>query len=97
MVDATYRSWLPVVPAAARQPQKKQGRVIIRFRINKDGSVSNMTLEVPSGDVSLDRAAWGGLTGASLPKLPAEFKGPYLDLRFYFNYNLDLTQGALKK
>jgi TonB family protein len=97
VVDATYRSWLPVVPAAARPPQKKQGRVIIRFRINKDGSVSNMTLEVPSGDVLLDRAAWGGLTGASLPKLPAEFKGPCLDLRFYFNYNLDLTQGALKK
>ena len=49
-----------------------------------------MILEFPSGDVSLDRAAWGGITGASpYPPLPKEFKGPFLELRFGFYYNLD--------
>ena len=47
-----------------------------------------MTLEGPSGDVSLDRAAWGGILGASpFPPLPKNFKGPFLELRFYFLYN----------
>jgi hypothetical protein len=49
-----------------------------------------MVLEHPSGDIGLDRAAWGGITGASpYPPLPAEFTGPYLELRFGFFYNLD--------
>jgi hypothetical protein len=48
-----------------------------------------MILESPSGDVSLDRAAWGGITGASpYPQLPKEFKGKYLELRFFFLYNI---------
>jgi hypothetical protein len=49
-----------------------------------------MILEFPSGDVSLDRAAWGGITGASpYPPLPKDFKGKFLELRFGFYYNLD--------
>lgn len=85
----TKRAWYPIIPEAARPPLNKQGRVAIRFKILPDGSVKEMHLDGPSGDVSLDRAAWGGITGASpYPSLPKNFKGPYLELRFYFLYNL---------
>ncbi len=84
----TKRSWYPIIPAEARPPISKQGRVLIRFKIMPDGSVKSMTLESPSGDVALDRAAWGGILGASpFPPLPKNFKGPFLELRFYFLYN----------
>jgi TonB family protein len=90
VIQATYRSWIPLIPESARPPLDKQGRVGVRFKIYPDGSVKQMILEFPSGDVSLDRAAWGGITGASpYPALPKEFKGPYLELRFGFYYNLD--------
>ncbi|WP_026442803.1 energy transducer TonB family protein [Pseudacidobacterium ailaaui] len=85
----TERSWWPIIPESARPPISKQGKVGIRFKIMPDGSVKEMVLELPSGDVALDRAAWGGITGASpYPPLPKEFKGPFLELRFLFLYNI---------
>jgi TonB family protein len=85
----TERAWWPIIPEIARPPLNKQGKVLVRFKIMKDGSVKEMQLEGPSGDVSLDRAAWGGIVGASpFPQLPKDFKGPYLELRFYFLYNI---------
>jgi TonB family protein len=85
----TERAWWPIIPEVARPPLNKQGKVMVRFKILKDGSVKEMILEGPSGDISLDRAAWGGITGASpYPSLPKDFKGPYLELRFYFLYNI---------
>jgi outer membrane biosynthesis protein TonB len=57
VVQATYRSWIPLIPESARPPLDKQGRVGVRFKIYPDGSVKQMILEFPSGDVSLDRAA----------------------------------------
>ncbi len=90
VIGATYRSWIPIIPESARPPLDKQGRVGVRFKIYPDGSVKEMILEFPSGDVSLDRAAWGGIVGASpYPRLPKEFKGPFLELRFGFFYNID--------
>jgi TonB family protein len=89
VIAATYRSWIPLIPESARPPLDKSGKVGIEFRINPDGSVKEMVLKFPSGDVALDRAAWGGITGASpYPPLPKEFKGPYLALRFGFYYNI---------
>ena len=90
VIESTRRSWYPIIPESARPPLNKPGRVGVRFKIYPDGSVKSMILEFPSGDVSLDRAAWGGITGASpYPPLPKEFKGPFLELRFGFYYNLD--------
>lgn len=84
---ATYRAWLPIIPESARPPVNKQGRVGIRFKIYPNGSVKEMILEFPCGDVALDRAAWGGVANASYPPLPKEFTGPFLELRFGFYYN----------
>lgn len=89
VIWATKRAWYPIIPDEARSPINKQGKVLIRFRIMPDGSVEDMTLESPSGDVALDRSAWAGITGASpFPPLPKQFKGPFLELRFYFLYNI---------
>ena len=90
VIQSTRGAWLKVIPEFVRPPQDKQGRVGIRFKIDAMGRVSGMILEYPSGDVGLDRAAWGGITGASpYPPLPTEFTGPYLELRLGFFYNLD--------
>lgn len=91
VVRETYRAWDPLIPEAVRPPLSKQGRVYIQFIIAPDGSVKNMKLVGPSGDVSLDRAAWGAITGSNYPILPKEFKGPYLELRFAFFYNIKPT------
>ena len=89
----TEQAWWPIIPEEARPPFNKQGKVMIRFRIMPDGSVEGMTLEGPSGDVALDRSAWAGITGASpYPPLPKQFKGPFLELRFYFLYNIEPGQ-----
>jgi TonB family protein len=81
-------NWLPLIPEVARSPLMKRGKVSIEFAILKDGTVAGMRLISPSGDVSLDRAAWGGITGSNpFPQLPQEFRGEYLALRFHFYYN----------
>lgn len=86
----TKRAWYPIIPEEARPPFNKQGRVLIRFKIMPNGNVQDMVLESPSGDVPLDRAAWAGITGAApYPPLPRAFKGPFLELRFYFLYNIE--------
>ncbi len=89
IVYVTERAWWPIIPEIAQPPLNKQGRVLIRFKILKDGTVKEMHLEGPSGDVSLDRAAWGGILGAApFPQLPKDFKGDFIELRFYFLYNI---------
>jgi TonB family protein len=88
VLDAVRRNWYNIIPEEARAPLMKRGKVSIEFVIKKDGSIAGMNLRSPSGDVALDRAAWGGIT-ASVPfaPLPGEFHGPYLALRFHFYYN----------
>jgi len=84
------QNWYQLIPEIARAPLMKKGRVAIEFAIMKDGSVAGMRLISPSGDVSLDRAAWGGISGSNpFPPLPNEFRGQYLALRFRFFYNPD--------
>jgi TonB family protein len=83
-------NWYNLIPEVARAPLMKKGKVAIEFAILKDGSVAGMKLDAQSGDVSLDRAAWGGITGSNpFPPLPNEFGGQYLLLRFRFYYNPD--------
>lgn len=83
-------NWYAIIPEVARPPLMKKGKVSIEFAILKDGSVAGMKLDGPSGDVSLDRAAWGGITASNpFPPLPTEFRGEYLQLIFHFYYNPD--------
>ena len=81
-------NWNNLIPEGAYPPLRKHGKVAIDFAILKDGSVAGMKLYGPSGDVSLDRAAWGGITGSNpFPPLPSEFPGQYLAIRCRFYYN----------
>src|SRR6266496_2222686 len=83
-------NWYNLIPESARPPLMKKGKVSIEFAIMKNGTVQGMSLSGPSGDVSLDRAAWGGITNsAPFPLLPPDFRGDYLLLRFNFYYNPD--------
>ncbi|HXP17076.1 MAG TPA: TonB family protein, partial [Terriglobales bacterium] len=85
-------NWYRIIPESARAPLMKRGKVSIQFAIMKDGSVSGLQIVGPSGDVALDRAAYGGITGSEpFPPLPSEFGGQYLALRFHFYYNPDKT------
>ena len=88
VLDAVRRNWYTLIPEEARAPLMKRGRLAIEFVILQDGKVAGMKLVAPSGDVSLDRAAWGGITASNpFAPLPGEFHGPYLALRFRFYYN----------
>jgi TonB family protein len=86
-------NWFNLIPEVARAPLMKKGKVSIEFAILKDGHVAGMRLVYPSGDVSLDRAAMGGISGSNpFPPLPNEFRGQYLALRFHFYYNPDRNE-----
>lgn len=88
VVESVREHWYELIPEEARPPLMKSGKLSIEFAILKDGSVAGMRLITPSGDVALDRAAWGGITGSNpFPPLPQEFRGQYLALRFHFFYN----------
>jgi hypothetical protein len=86
----TERTWDPLIPDEVNPPLLKSGQVQIRFKVLPNGRLmdGSMTLEGSSGDVALDRAAWGALVGSNYPPLPREFHGPYLDLRARFMYNM---------
>jgi TonB family protein len=84
------QNWYNLIPEVARPPIMKKGKLAIEFAILKDGQVAGMQRVASSGDVALDRAAWGGITASSpFPPLPQQFGGKYLALRFYFFYNPD--------
>jgi TonB family protein len=88
VVFMVRRNWYNVIPEAAMPPILKKGKVSIEFAITRDGKVAGMRLISASGDVSLDRAAWGGITASNpFPPLPTQFTGQYLALRFHFFYN----------
>jgi TonB family protein len=80
-------NWYHLIPESA---EMKKGKLAIEFAITKDGKVADMRLIATSGDVALDRPAWGSITASNpFPPLPSEFTGPYLALRFRFYYNPD--------
>lgn len=88
VIQAVRMNWYAIIPEEARAPLMKKGKVAIDFAIMPDGKIAGMTLRGPSGDVALDRAAWGGITAsAPFAPLPGAFHGPYLGLRFRFYYN----------
>jgi len=79
------QNWYLLIPQSA---ELKKGKLAIEFAITKDGQVAGMRLVASSGDVSLDRPAWGSITNSNpFPPLPSEFGGQYLALRFRFYYN----------
>jgi len=80
-------NWYRLIPESA---EMKKGKLTIEFAITKNGQVADMKVVTSSGDVALDRPAWGAITGSNpFPPLPSEFNGQFLALRFRFYYNLN--------
>jgi len=81
-------NWYRVIPESVQKGKK--GKLAIEFAITKDGKLADIRLVATSGDVALDRAAWGGITASNpFPRLPSDFTGAYIALRFRFYYNPD--------
>ena len=86
-------NWYRIIPESARAPLMKKGKVSIEFAILKNGQVAGLQIVGTSGDVALDRAAYGGITASKpFPPLPTEFGGQYLALRFHFYYNPERSE-----
>jgi len=103
IVQVVKANWYNIMPPSVYPPIRKQGKLAIEFSILKNGTVSGMTLRTPSGDVALDRAAWGSVTASNpFPPLPREYVSQCgvpirdekcnLGLRFYYFYNLDVDK-----
>jgi hypothetical protein len=90
VIRETYRTWDPLIPEEVNPPILKRGQCDIIFTILPNGRLQAHAMQLTgrSGDVALDRAAWGAIEGADYPPLPREFHGPYLQLRFRFQYNV---------
>jgi TonB family protein len=89
LVPRVKRNWFAVMPEDAQLGKK--GRVVVRFQIQKDGTllIKEPTVELSSKDAQLDKAATAAIrTSAPLKPLPDAFQGPSIDLRFLFNYNV---------
>ena len=99
MYRIVQSSWKPLMPKEVDAPVFKTGEVAICFKILPNGRLMEhgMVLEGRSGDEALDRAAWGAIATSVFPPLPAEFKGPYLEVRFFFMYNEDRKPAASRK
>jgi len=91
VLASVKRNWYAVIPESARMGER--GRVVIQFRIMKDGSVPypEPNLVMTSGKEPLDRAAMSSIRASNpFEPLPPAFSGPFIELRFIFLYNLPL-------
>lgn len=80
------KSWFSLLPKDAFNGAN--GQLVIEFEVRRDGDVAGMKLVAPTGNSSLDRAAWDAIKAASpFLELPKDFKGDSLTLRGVFCYN----------
>jgi TonB family protein len=88
MHGEVQKSWTAALPQAFyREEFGEAVEAIIKFRINRDGTIQNVSLEVSSGNDSLDRAALSGIRAASpVDALPQTFQGPWIEIRAAFQY-----------
>jgi TonB family protein len=91
VVAAVRRNWYAVMPESAQLGDR--GRVALQFRIMKNGSVPDgePVRLIGSGKEPLDRAAVSAIRSSNpFEPLPPAFRGPSIELRFYFLYNLPI-------
>lgn len=67
--------------------QGATGQVIVKFTIRRDGMLTNVEVEKPSGNPVLDlESRRAVLYTRQLPPLPAQFTEPYLTVHLNFGY-----------
>jgi TonB family protein len=91
VLSAVRANWYAVMPESAMLGDR--GRVILQFKIMKNGTVpeGEPVRTGSSGKEPLDRAAVSAIRSSNpFEPLPPAFSGPYIELRFYFLYNLPI-------
>ena len=78
MLQIIHRNW--------RQQQGAQGATIMRFVIDRQGTLSEISVARTSGNFLLDQAATRALTLTKLPPLPREYTNPALTVNLEFNF-----------
>lgn len=85
------QNWFAVMPASVQLGD--QGVVSLQFKILRAGNVPDGDPHrvFGSGKEPLDRAAVSSIRASNpFPPLPSQFKGPYIELRFTYYYNLPI-------
>ena len=86
ILAAIRRNWMAVIPESARLG--RQGKVLVRFTITKDGSLQKFEITMQSGTEALDKAAVAGISASQpFPPLPPEFRAGWIRLQLTFRYN----------
>ena len=94
---AIRRNFLAKIPASAAGGER--GIVVIRFQIQKDGTLpdKSATILSSSGKKDLDAAALGAIRKAApFAPLPERYIAATLDLQFSFYYNSEPQEPAQK-
>lgn len=79
MIERIRASW--------NQNQSSTGQVVVRFTIQRDGSLTDTVVEKPTGDPTLDIAAQRAVVVTrKLPPLPDAFPNPTLTVHLNFQY-----------
>jgi TonB family protein len=78
-----YRNW--IVPKAAEFGFR--GHADFEFTVERDGTITGLHLILPSGTVSLDRAAQNALVSSRFLPLPSDYGPPRVTMRVSFFYN----------
>jgi protein TonB len=66
----------------------RQAHCVMNFRINRDGSVSNVQMAQSSGNLSMDNSARRALDGIRFGPLPNDYSGSGVDVTFDFDLSL---------
>src|SRR5437879_5352071 len=85
------RNWFAVMPGSVELGEK--GIVVLTFKIMRDGSVPSAepVIQRNSGKEPLDRAAYSSERASNpFEPLPPQFKGPYIELRYTYLYNVPI-------
>lgn len=72
----------------------EKGKVSVRFHIQQNGTLltEEPKIESRSGKVSLDKGAVAAIrTSTPFEHVPARFRGPNIEVRFAFLYNLPVS------
>lgn len=78
MVTLIQRNW--------QANQGVRGATLMKFTINRNGSIQGVMVERPSGFLALDLAAERALLITRLPELPVPFPNPTLTVHITFEY-----------
>ena len=84
--------WLEIVVQRIQQNwdpnQNVTGQVTVKFTVQRDGTLTDVQVERPSGFVALDMAAHRAvLVTSRVPALPAQFSNPSLTVHLRFDYS----------